>query len=448
MRDVIVLAIILGAVPICLISPYFGILMWYWVTYFNPHRFTWAYAYNFPVAMAVAVPTLGGLLFAKKSLRSLFTIESLLLMVLWAWLVFTYIHAQGIPLFAGNMASARYEMDHISKILMMTLVMILVVTSKQKLRGVMLVTGLSLGLLAVKGAIFGARTGGEYRVWGPPDSFLSDNNAFGLALNMAMPILFYLAREEKRRWIRYLLWICFFASILSVLLTYSRGGLLGLAIVMLALTLRSKHKMAGATLLGFAAFSVLIFAPDAWMGRMDRFFKGDLDSSAEQRLVAWGTAWNLARDYPITGGSFDVLPNVSVFQRYEPRSLPLGYKSTAPHSIYFQLLADQGFVGLGLFLLLLASCFWSLTRMRRRTAHVPECTWIRNYSYMIEVSILAFMTSGAFLGFVYLDVIYQMIGAVSALKVIAREELAALTSQQEAAEGSADVLSEEVPQPA
>jgi hypothetical protein len=43
---------------------------------------------------------------------------------------------------------------------------------------------------------------------------------------------------------------------------------------------------------------------------------------------------------------------------------------------------------------------------------------------MVEVSILAFMVSGAFLGFVYLDVIYQMIGFVIILKVLYRRELA------------------------
>jgi hypothetical protein len=41
---------------------------------------------------------------------------------------------------------------------------------------------------------------------------------------------------------------------------------------------------------------------------------------------------------------------------------------------------------------------------------------------MVEVSILGFMVSGAFLGFVYLDVIYQMIGLVVVLKVLLRNE--------------------------
>ena len=39
MRDVVGLRIILGYAPFCLFYPYFGILMWAWIAYFNPHRF-------------------------------------------------------------------------------------------------------------------------------------------------------------------------------------------------------------------------------------------------------------------------------------------------------------------------------------------------------------------------------------------------------------------------
>ena len=229
MRDFLVLAIILGAAPVCLFNPYFGVLMWYWVTYFNPHRFTWGIAYDFPVAAVIAGPTLVGTLFAKKSIRSLAVRETVLLLLLWAWYSFTYIHAQSVPLFAGNMPDADYEIGHISKILLFTVVMILLVNTKERLRGVVLVTAGSLGLLAVKGALFGLRTSGESRVWGPPDSFLSDNNAFGLALNMCLPLLFFLAAQEKRKWLRVAMWITFASTILVILLTYSRGALLGLA---------------------------------------------------------------------------------------------------------------------------------------------------------------------------------------------------------------------------
>jgi probable O-glycosylation ligase (exosortase A-associated) len=279
-------------------------------------------------------------------------------------------------------------------------------------------------LLAVKGAVFGLRTSGESRVWGPPDSFLSDNNAFGLALNMTLPLLFFLARQEKARWLRIALWFTFACTIIVILLTYSRGALLGLFTVLTAIMLKSRHKAIGLFFMAVAALLVLSFAPEAWMNRMGQFLSGDLDTSAQERLVSWGTAWNLAHDYPITGGSFDVLPNVNVFQRYEPRPLPLGHPSSGPHSIYFQLLADQGFVGLGLFLLLIASCFWSLWRIRRAARHIPEAEYLVDYAHMVEVSIMGFMMSGAFLGFVYLDVIYQMIGICVVIKVLFRNAVA------------------------
>jgi putative inorganic carbon (hco3(-)) transporter len=441
MRGILLLLIIFGSVPVCLVSPYYGVIMWYWISYFNPHRFTYGFTYNLPVAFLIAVPTLLGLLFTKKSVRSLLAVESLLLFSLWAWYTVTYLHAQTVPLFAANMADAEYEISHMSKILLMTFVMILVLTTKDRLRNVLLVSAGSLGLLALRGTLFGMRTSGESRVWGPPDSFLSDNNGFALALNVCLPLLFFLARDEKRRWLRYFLYGLFLCGVVSVVLTYSRGGLVGLGVVLTAITLRSRHKVLGSALLVGAALLVIAFAPGAWMERMDRFMKGDLDQTANQRLVAWGTAWRFSKDYPLMGGGFNVLPNPNVFLRYEPRPLPGDLVSCGPHSIYFQLLADQGYIGLGLFLALVGSCFWTLFSLRRKVRYVPSAAWIVSYSAMLEIGLLAFMISGAFLGFVYLDLIYQIIGTVVVLKVLFRQEVAAQRAREpEIRRSSIDVL--------
>src|SRR6266851_5135042 len=63
MRDLILFIIIAISIPISFFRPYFGILMWTWITFFNPHRYTWGFMYNFPVAAVIAVPTLVGCLF-------------------------------------------------------------------------------------------------------------------------------------------------------------------------------------------------------------------------------------------------------------------------------------------------------------------------------------------------------------------------------------------------
>lgn len=422
MRDVLLFIIIAISIPISFFRPYYGILIWTWITFFNPHRYTWGFMYNFPVAAVIAVPTLAGCLFTSNLNKQFLKRETILLAILWIWFCITFLHAMQIPLFQGHIEDAKLEWIRVGKVLLITFTMILLVTSHQRLKSLVMVTAMSFGLLAIKGAIFGVRTGGESRVWGPPDSFIADNNAFGLAVNMSLPMLFFLARDEQRRPYRLLLYLAFACGILSVVLTYSRGGLLGLAAVILALTLKSRYKLVGGFLAAICFVGVITFAPSQWMNRMTGLAHGDVDMSGHQRLVSWGTSLNFAMDYPITGGSFNALPDVEIFQRYQNEPLPGGFLSSGPHSIYFQTLEEQGFVGLGLYLVLVASCWASLLSLRRRAARSPSSQWIVPYTHMIEVSLFGFLVSGAFLGLANFDLFYQLVAMVIILKMLYRSD--------------------------
>src|SRR5512140_2783942 len=129
MRDAIVLLIIFAAVPVCLFNPYFGAVMWTWIAYFNPHRYTWGFAYNFPVAMVIAIPTLTGLMFARKLNKNIFTRETVLLLSLWAWYCITTFNVTQTSEFAGHADDAVTDLKIICKILLMAFVIILVTTS-------------------------------------------------------------------------------------------------------------------------------------------------------------------------------------------------------------------------------------------------------------------------------------------------------------------------------
>src|SRR5712664_1841126 len=124
MRDYIILAVILGATPICLFRPYFGILMWIWVAYFNPHRFAWGQAYNFPVAMLIGGATLAGIPFAKGTNRRIFTVQTVLLLLMWGWFCITCYHAAHDPVLMDNAGYSLAELKRISKILLMTFLMV------------------------------------------------------------------------------------------------------------------------------------------------------------------------------------------------------------------------------------------------------------------------------------------------------------------------------------
>jgi len=423
MRDLILFVIIAISVPISFFYPFCGILIWTWVTFFNPHRYTWGFMYNFPIAAVIAAPTLLGCFFRPPVNRRFLTRETILLAVFYLWCTFTFLYAMQVPLFRGHIDDARLEWVRVGKVLLITLTMILLTTSHKRIKWLVMVTALCFGILAIKGAIFGVRTAGESRVWGPPDSFIADNNSFALAVNMSLPMLLFLARDEKKRAYRWFLYLAFVCGVLSVILTYSRGGLLGLAAVLFAITFKSRYKILSSFLVALAFVAVITFAPPHWMNRMGGLVHGDVDMSGRQRLVSWGTAWNFAMDYPITGGAFNALPNEELFQRYQPEPLPGGFLSSGPHSIYFQTLEEQGFVGLGLYLLLVGSCWASLFGLRRRASRVPSLHWIVPYTHMIEVSLFGFLVSGAFLGLANFDLFYQLVAMVIILKLLYRDQM-------------------------
>ncbi len=440
MRDIILFVIIAISVPISFFRPYYGILIWTWITFFNPHRFTWGFMYSFPVAAVIAVPTLIGLLFTSNINRSFLKRETILLAGLWLWFGVTFLHALQVPFFQAHIDDSRLELIRVSKVLLITFVMILLVTSYSRFKSLVIVTALSFGALALKGTIFGLRTFGESRVWGPPDSFISDNNAFALAVNMSLPMLFFLARDEKKRLYRWLYYLAFACGVFSVLLTYSRGGQLGLVVVLLAITFKSHYKVIALFLGALAFIAVITFAPPQWMARMGGLARGEVDTSGRERLVSWGTSWNFAMDYPITGGSFNALPNVELFQRYEPERLPGGFLSSGPHSIYFQTLEEQGFVGLGLYLILVGSCWVSLNSLRRNSQRSASSQWIVPYTHMIEVSLFGFLASGAFLGLANFDLFYQLVAMVIILKVLYQDEMQPAPLVQRDQTESAEVM--------
>ncbi len=429
LRDIVVILIILLAAPVALFNAYFGVLMWYWIAYFNPHRYAWGIArYGFfQPALIIAVPTLIGAIFAPKNSRLLMR-ETVLLASLWAWFTFTTIYISTVFEFAGHVQDANLHLLEVSKILLMTFITILLVTSKQKLRILVLVILASFGLKALFAAVFYLKTGGEFQIWGPEGSFIYDNNDFALAMNMAIPMFFYMAREQSSFWVKIGLRTLMVCAVVCVIGTYSRGGLVALTAITLGLVAKSRHKAIIFILVSIAVVAVLMFTTAKWHDRMSEFLQGNLDQSANSRLVAWGGGWNLALEYPITGGGFDVYTDKGIFPTFVPPRLRnklygLSGGLHSSHSVYFELLGEQGFVGLGLFVLLIVSCFQSLRKLRKQSRMYSELSWVEPYTHMFELTILAYLVNGITLGRAYFDFLYQVVALVVVVKVLAEQDL-------------------------
>ena len=129
----------------------------------NPHRYAWI---EFPFAWITALAVLAGYLFTKDKDKIPMERETIIILILWAWFTLTTITA-----LEPSVAFPTWEKT--SKVLLMVLLTLPLINTKEKLRYLVLVIGLSLGLLGLKGAVFSAVTGGVHNVRGPDGSFIS-----------------------------------------------------------------------------------------------------------------------------------------------------------------------------------------------------------------------------------------------------------------------------------
>ncbi len=423
MRDLLVLSIVFGSIPFCLARPHIGIFLWVWISYMNPHRLTWGIAYNFPVAQLIALVVLVGFIFdffkGKVSLYVFKERETILLLFLWVMFTFT-------TFFAFNQQLAWIKWISVSKVLLMTFFTIILIDDRNKLRYLCLIISFSIGFYGIKGGIFSLHSAGMYRVWGPPDSFLYDNTAIGLAIGMILPFFYFLSKEERKTQLKIILIITFILSTLAIMFTYSRGALLGLAVVgfLLFLRLKLSRKVLAIPVLIILAIILIPRIPENWVDRVKTISQYKQDLSAISRITAWKNAWKVAKSLPLTGAGFQALEEENIKLLFETLGIqderPPEMYSSDNHSIYFEVLSENGFITFGLFIILALFSIFSLRKLRKESGKVTSLKWQRNYSHMTEIGIITYLVSGAFLEFATFDLYYHLIAIVIILKSIKR----------------------------
>jgi len=403
MRDIVVFLLVFGGLPYVLKRPVYGALMWVWISVMNPHTQGWGYATTFPFAYVIALATLVSLLKSREKNSFPMTPVSLALVAFVIWMNMTTPFAM-FPNGAWN------QYTKVMKIMLMTFVLMMVLHKREDVQRLIWVLVISLGFYGVKGGIFTIRSGGNDRVWGPVGTFIGDNNALALALIMTIPLMYYLMHDLKKRWMRHAMLAAMALSCLAALGSYSRGGLLAIVAMLLFMWIKSRHKLAGGALLVLLVPLALLFMPEQWGARMDTIGQYQADQSAMGRINAWYMAWNLAKDRFMGGG----------FAIYEP--LPFALYAPDPkdvhaaHSIYFQALAEHGFVGLFIYLLLGWFTWRSAAVIVRRCRGHAELDWASRLAAMIQASLIGFAVGGAFLSLLYWDVPYYLMAAVIAAR--------------------------------
>lgn len=198
------------------------------------------------------------------------------------------------------------------------------------------------GLLAVNGILHhGQGVGG----------WLGDENDFGMEMNVAVPLAFfmYLAATTLRA---RLLYICLLGLFLmSVVATASRGAFLGLLAIAAYCWFYSPRKIMSLALGICLVGLVLVAAPQEYWDRISSITEDKTmeEGTAGQRMFTWGIGWEMFLANPVFGvgqGNFPwTIGEYLGGRTWQTKSLA----GRQAHSLYFTLLPELGLVGIMLF---------------------------------------------------------------------------------------------------
>jgi probable O-glycosylation ligase (exosortase A-associated) len=423
LRDILVFTIVLASLPfIIFVGPHIGALMWVWISMMNPHRLAYGFAHSFPFAMIIAIATLVSMVFSKQRKNLPMTPVTLLMFALVVWMSIT-------SLFALQPPDVVYvSWSQVMKTQLMLFVTMMVIRGRKQIDQLIWVIVISVGFYGVKGGIWTLTSGGVNRVWGPPGSFIEGNNELGLALAMLIPLMYYLAQTASKKWIKYGMWAAIAACAFSILGSHSRGAFLAIGVAALFLGIKSGRPIVITLGLVLALAGAATLMPDNWIDRMGTIETYRSDASAVSRLQTWETIWIMVTSRPIVGAGFD-LANPQMYQTYSPYP---DMEAFAPHSIYFQVLGEHGFVGLALFLALGLAIWRRSKKLALACTNLPGLEWVPLLMRMVQVSLVAFAAGGAFLGLLHYDLPYYLAAIVVLAEVAVADKQSEKTRRQPA----------------
>lgn len=293
--------------------------------------------------------------------------------------------------------------ERVEKIDFMVLVTLVLLHTKRHIVIFTWVIVGSIGFFGVKGGLFTIATGGSYRVWGPPNTFIEGNNELALALILIIPLFRFLQLQVQSKWWSRAISAAMVLCAAAALGSHSRGALLAIVGMAVALWWYGGRKIGFLIIIAICGIATVGLMSEEWFARMDTISEYQNDASAMGRINAWWMAWNLATDH-FFGGGFAIY-NAMTFALYAPDAEDIH----AAHSIYFQVLGEHGFVGLFLFLLMWVLVWIDASRLRIEGKRLPETLWISHLGAMCQVSLIGYAIGGAFLSLAYFDLPYDIL---------------------------------------
>jgi probable O-glycosylation ligase (exosortase A-associated) len=236
----------------------------------------------------------------------------------------------------------------------------------------------------------------------------ADPNRMSMSVSIVVPlaVAFFLRRQSP--WLVRL--TCGLAAVLALMamvLSYSRGGFLGLVVSAVTWVLLER-RMRRTLVVVAVAVAMLVLSPQSFWSRTRSVGNYQEDASAMSRVEAWTVASRVSQQHPLLGVGAGTFPYA--WRLYGP---PGSTQVYAAHNIFLQVISDLGFVGLGLFLAFIGAALgplWTLARDRERG-------WLAR---ALAAAVAGHLVSCLFAGFLVAVHFYVLFGLVACAVRLAR----------------------------
>ncbi|WP_232495077.1 putative O-glycosylation ligase, exosortase A system-associated [Novosphingobium kaempferiae] len=401
--------------------PFIWVLCYLYVDIVAPQIISWGFLTQIPTSLiAFAAAFLGWLVFDDKR-DSRFTWRQGLLGVLLLYCAITTLRAD-YPV------EALTKWSWVWKALVFAMFLPLTLRTRLRIEAVALFMVLSASALIIDGGLKTAMGGSGYgalRIFVDNNTGLYEGSIISCVAIALIPVAVWLAKHgtifppEWRVWLFTAALI--FACSLIPIGTQARTGLVCLAILAGLYLRTAKHRFLLSAGMTLAVLIAVPFLPQSFLARMNTIEDHQSDQSAGTRLGVWKWTLGYVKDHPFGGGfevymsskvSYDTVTTQKVGSMVTVTRTPIVEEGRAFHSSYFEMLGEQGYPGLALWLLLQVSGIVQMEMIRRRWKNRtgPDEAWAAPLAVALQLAQVVYMIGSLFVGIAFQPFILMLIG--------------------------------------
>ncbi len=415
MRELVLNIAVAAALALGLFSAPGSILVLNWIWFQRPGDFSFETLSTLPLfTMALGIAIVSNV--ARGQFRPRFPPLLVVYLALLFWITLCAVYA-----FDEDQAWVAYR-RFLPSMWLAPIVLFATIHDLRLLRWTLWVAAGSLALTAAKTSAVLTAQGGAY-LRDQISGFVGDNNYFGLVLCLVVAVLMGLrATLPKRWWVQSLFFGAIALVLLCIVYTRSRGAFASVGIILLSGSIFSGRPIRNVLLLVILAAGAYLAIPSQYFERLSTVGNLSLDESMTGRFENWDLAWQTALENPI----FGVGPENHMAYN---RALRPYVELRVAHSVYFQVMGEFGFVGLGLYLLFVWTGLGALYKTWRAMIPVvdsnPDLAWVRDMAFWLTCGYIGFIFGSAFINTLYIEFPWYAIFYGAMLQPLVNRELAA-----------------------